>query len=249
LELLQNVFKGVDLVFHEAAIASMPISIEDPIMTHDVNLSGTLNVFMAAKDNNIKRVVYASSAAVYGEPDKTPQIETDNLNPLSPYAFHKLGNESYAQIFSDLYEIEIVGLRYFNVYGERQDPSSPYSGVISKFIDLMKAQQQIIVFGDGEQTRDFVYIKDVVAANLLAAEKENLGGEVFNVGTASKTTILDLFTVLAEYLDYELKPDFAPERPGDIKHSRSSIEKAQELLGFNPAYDLKTGLKEITIGT
>lgn len=249
LDSLNKVLRGVEVVFHEAAVASMPLSIKDPVYTTAVNSSGMLNVLIAARDQGVKRVVYASSAAVYGEPIKNPQIETDEIHPLSPYAVHKKTNEYYGGLFSDLYGLETVGLRYFNVYGARQDPSSPYSGVISKFIDQMKKNEKITIFGDGNQTRDFIYVKDVVNANFLAATAENISGDFFNVGTGQSVTIFDLFQILKELLDYPDDPQFAPPRPGDIKFSLSSIEKAQKKFGFNPVYDLKTGLKEVTIGT
>lgn len=248
LDLLNKILHGVEVVFHEAAVASMPISIEDPVYTTAVNIEGSLNVFLAARDQGVKRVVYASSAAVYGEPTKNPQVEIDQINPLSPYAVHKKTSEYYGELFHNLYGLETVGLRYFNVYGTRQDPSSPYSGVISKFIDQMKKGEKITVFGDGEQTRDFVYVKDVVAVNFLAATTDKISGQVFNVGTGQTVTILDLVAILKDLLEYKNEPQFAAARLGDIKFSGSSIAKAQKTFGFAPVYDLKTGLKEVTIG-
>jgi UDP-glucose 4-epimerase len=248
LDVLKKVCAGAEVVFHEGAVASMPISVDDPVYTTAVNSTGTLNVFLAARDQGVRRVVYASSAAVYGEPIKTPQIETDEIKPLSPYAIHKKSNEYYGELFSHLYGLETVGLRYFNVFGPRQDPSSQYSGVISKFIELMSKGKPVTIYGDGQQTRDFVYVKDVVAANLLAADAADVSGEVFNVGTGKAVSLLDLVTDLKELLNYGLEPSFGPERPGDIKFSLSSIEKANKKLNYQPVYDLKTGLKEITIG-
>jgi UDP-glucose 4-epimerase len=245
LDLLKENMKGVDLVFHQAAVASMPLSIEDPLETTDVNLEGTLKVMIAARDAGVKRVVYASSAAVYGNSDSDKNDEDDPKVPLSPYAIQKLACEYYGKLFMDLYELETVGLRYFNVFGERQDPSSPYSGVISKFVDVMKAGESPTIFGDGEQTRDFVYVKDVVAANLLASEKEGVGGDVFNIGTGETVTIKQLTETLNEILETSFEPTFEDARDGDIKHSCSSIQKAQEKLGYAPTYDLEKGLRSL----
>lgn len=242
-DLLLKAFKGVEVVFHQAAIASMPRSFEDPIGTHDVNVTGTLKVLWAAAQCGVKRVVFASSAAVYGKAASPEQREQDELNPLSPYAIHKSTVEQYAEVLGKKVGLETVGLRYFNVFGARQDPSSPYSGVISKFIDGLKRGESLVVFGDGAQTRDFVYVKDVVGANLAAAKVPDAAGKVFNIGGGRATSIVELIETLKRVMGREAEIVFNPAREGDIRHSLACIDKARAQLGYEPKFDLEQGLR------
>jgi UDP-glucose 4-epimerase len=247
LVLLRKTFSGADYVFHQAAIASVPYSIEYPKAAHNTNLTGTLNVLLAARDNKVKKVVFASSAAVYGDSPVLPKTEEMTPNPLSPYAIAKLTGEYYCKIFQELYGIKTAILRYFNVYGPRQDPSSPYSGVISLFINQIGAGKSPVIFGDGEQSRDFVYVKDVVRANIMAAESEATG--VFNIGRSSSVTVNQLIQVITKLAGKEnIKPIYKEARPGDIVHSLANITKARS-FGFNPEYDFKNGLKDVINST
>jgi len=243
LEIVRQSMKDVDIVYHEAAIASVPDSVEDPLYTHDVNLTGMLNVLIAAKELGIRRLVYASSAATYGDDPVVPKVETMNPEFLSPYAFHKYAGEIYAQQFGLHYGLETVGLRYFNVFGPRQDPSSMYSGVISLFMECFMNNCEPTVFGDGEQTRDFIFVKDVVQANILAGHSEGHENNVFNVGLGKQTSLNQLLDYLRELTGKNLNAIYTDPRPGDIRHSLSDNSKIIKAYGFKPEYTVSEGLR------
>lgn len=233
---------GCELVFHEAAIVSVPYSVEHPQETHDVNIQGTLNVLLAARKNGVRRVVFASSAAVYGEDPALPKSEAMVPEPISPYGVEKLTAEHYLRTFARLYDVETVALRYFNVFGPRQDPSSPYSGVISVFVQRLLAGEPLTIFGDGQQSRDFVYVGDVVEANLRAARARGASGRVFNVARGERTTLLELAAILGRVVGSPAAPALAAERAGDIRHSQAAIDRARKELGYEPRVDLERGL-------
>jgi nucleoside-diphosphate-sugar epimerase len=239
---LQQVMSEVEVVFHQAAVVSVPQSIEDPMETGMVNDLGTLHVLEAARHNGVRRVVFASSCAVYGDLPQLPKKEYMDTKPLSPYAASKLNGETYARLYGDLYGLETVCLRYFNVYGPRQDPSSPYSGVISIFMDSAVRGERPTIYGDGEQFRDFVYVADVVQANLLAAQGDNISGVTINVGTGKSVTINSLWKNIAELAGLQGEPKRADFRSGDIRQSVAEISRARELLAYQPRYSLEEGL-------
>ena len=242
LPLLKKTFNGADGIFHEAAIASVPRSVANPLETHEVNLSGTFNVLSAARDCRVKNVVFASSAAVYGENPKLPKREDMIPDTLSPYAVAKLSGEYYCSVFSRLYGVRCTALRYFNVFGPRQDPGSPYSGVISKFIANTLNRRPLTIFGDGTQTRDFVYVKDVVQANLRAMEKGKPG--VYNIALGKKINLLELADIIMELAGIAVPVTFAPPTAGDIKDSLADISRAREILGYAPEYTVREGLEK-----
>jgi UDP-glucose 4-epimerase len=246
LPLLQKLFRGVEYVFHEAAIPSVPRSIENPLISHEVNITGTLNVLLAARDNGIKKVIYASSSSVYGDTPILPKEEDMPPNPQSPYAVTKLAGEYYCQVFQGVYGLPTIYLRYFNVYGPRQDPDSQYAAVIPRFITRASQGESPIIFGDGEQTRDFTFVKDVVEANILAAKSNGTG--TFNIGKGEKTSINQLAELTIKLVGNNVEPIHEEPRPGDIMHSLADISKAREELGYNPRYDLEQALKETISG-
>lgn len=241
--LLLQAVRGCDVVFHQAAVVSVTRTVAEPVETASVNDMGTLRVLDAARKAGVRRVVLASSSAVYGDDPAMPKREEMRPRPMSPYAVQKLTNEHYARLYHDLYGLETACLRYFNVYGPRQDPSSPYSGVISIFMTRAFSDEPPVVYGDGEQCRDFVFVADVARANLLAAKLPGIGGEVFNVGTGRSLTVNELWRCIACRADIEATPIYAPSRPGDIRESRSSIDKAEAELGFRPACDFDRGIE------
>jgi len=244
--LVRDLVKDVDCVVHLAALISVPESIEDPLLTNDVNVNGTLNLLKASMDFNVKRFVYASSCAVYGNAKVLPIKEDSPLEPLSPYGVSKLAAEKYVGVFYEVYGLETVCLRYFNVYGPRQ-AYNDYSGVITKFIDRLTKDFPLVVFGDGEQTRDFVYVQDVVEANILALKKEEAAGKTFNIGTGVATKINQLASALLEITKKtHLKLKHSKPREGDIKHSFADISKSRKKLHYNPKTSLKEGLEELT---
>lgn len=243
LDMLQEVMVGVEVVFHQAAVVSVPRSVEDPIEAAMVNDLGTLHVLEGARRAGVRRVVFASSCAVYGDLPQLPKREDMETMPLSPYAASKLHGETYALLYSDLYGLESVCLRYFNVYGPKQDPTSPYSGVISIFMDRAGRGELPTIFGDGEQFRDFVYVADVVQANLLAAYRDNITGAVINVGTGSSVTVNGLWENISRLAGAEGEPERAEERPGDIRESVADISRARELLAYEPHYSFEEGLR------
>ena len=233
---------GADFVLHQAAIPSVPRSIEDPIGSTENNLNGTLQLLMACRDAGVQRVVYASSSSVYGDSLILPKREDFLPAPLSPYAVSKLAGEYYCQVFHQLFGLETVSLRYFNVFGPRQDPLSPYAAVIPKFITRALAQKPLVVYGDGEQSRDFSFVADVVEANLLACRARDIAGEQFNVGSGEQTSLNQLVQMLKEIISVDLQVEYTEPQPGDIKHSLASIEKAQRLMGFAPTIPFSEGL-------
>lgn len=239
---LRKAFEGADGIFHEAAIASVPRSVADPRETHAVNLSGTVNVLMAARDCGVKKVVFASSAAVYGDKPELPKRESMMPDPLSPYAVTKSAGENYCSVFSRLYGMQCVSLRYFNVFGPRQDPGSLYSGVITKFITNTLAHKPVTIFGDGKQTRDFVYVKDVVRANILAMESPVSG--VYNVASGSQLDLMELLEIVANVSGIRVPVEFVQPAAGDVRHSVADIAVAQEILGYVPGCSMREGLGE-----
>jgi UDP-glucose 4-epimerase len=243
LAILQRLFKGVTYVFHQAALASVPRSIKDPIATHEANVTGTLNVLVAAKDNKVKKVIYASSSSVYGDTPTLPKKEDMPPSPQSPYAVSKLAGESYCQAFHKIYGLSTVSLRYFNVYGPRQDPDSQYAAVIPLFIKRALKGEAPIIFGDGEQSRDFTFIKDVVAANVLSAGDDITG--VYNVATGQRITVNKLAEIVTKLTKSKVTPVHEQPRAGDVLHSLADISKAKR-LGYKPEWSVEEGLKVTT---
>ena len=236
---------GVDYVLHQAAIPSVPKSVLDPIGSNRTNVDGTLNVLVAARDARVKRVIYAASSSVYGDTPTLPKHERMIADPISPYAVAKQASERYMISFYRCYGLETVSLRYFNIFGPRQDPSSPYSGVLAKFITQMLAGQRPTIFGDGEQSRDFTYIDNAVEANLLACKvpAQQVAGKVFNVATGRRVTLNETFKFLQTLTSYSGSPIYNAERSGDIKHSLADISAAEEHLGYRPRVSFEEGLR------
>ena len=240
---VQEAVAGIDVVLHQAALPSVPRSILDPVTTHEVNASGTLHVLEASRRAGVRRVVYASSSSIYGDSPQLPKEEGMRPNPLSPYAVSKMAGETYCQVFSKVYGLETIALRYFNVFGARQDPDSPYAAVIPKFVKGMLNGERPVVYGDGEQSRDFTYIANVVQANLLAATAVCDSGLVINCAQSGRTTINDLVSTLNRILGKALEPIYEAPRRGDIKHSFADISLAAKHLGYSPDIDLHEGLE------
>ena len=239
--LLGELFRGVDYVFHHAAIASVPQSLDDPRTIHDINATGTLNVLLASSENKVKRLIFASSSAVYGDDPVLPKKEDMTPCPLSPYAVSKLSGEQYCQVFAQVYNLPCVSLRYFNVYGPRQDPNSQYSAAIPKFISRTLADKPAVIFGDGEQTRDFTFVNDVVKANIMAVQSDVCG--VFNVSCGISITVNELIGVITELTGKKLIPIHKEERLGDVRNSLADVSKAK-FFGFETKYALEDGLRE-----
>ena len=239
---LRQALRGVEVVFHEAAIPSVPRSINEPNLNHDVNVNGTFNLLLAARGAGVRRVIYAASSSAYGEIGTGAKQEEQLPDPLSPYAVAKLVGEYYCRVFTRVYQLETVALRYFNVFGPRQDPSSPYSGVISKFMTALLNGQTPVIFGDGEQSRDFTYVANVVDGNLRAVDAPEAPGKIINLGVGSRTTLNQLLAQIQEIAGTDLKPKYEPLRPGDVRHSLADIERAETILGYHPAVDLAGGL-------
>ena len=242
-DVVKEAIEGIDYVFHLAALPSVSRSVEDPVGCSEINIIGTLNVLNASKNSNVKRVVYSSSSSAYGDSPELPKKETMEANPLSPYAVSKLAGETYCRVFTNIYGLETVSLRYFNVFGPRQDPDSEYAAVIPKFIKMMIKHSQPTIFGDGEQTRDFTYVRNVVDANLRAMETKGVEGGVFNIACGEKITINQLVNELGMILDNHIKPLYFEARKGDIKDSLADVSKAKEVLGYDPKIRLKEGLE------
>lgn len=240
-----RVCSGVEIVFHEAALASVPRSVADPVGTHECCATATLNMLQAARDAGVRRVVYAGSSSVYGNAPALPKREGMLPDPISPYAVAKLTGEQYLRSFTLVYGLETVTLRYFNVFGPYQDPTSHYSGVLAIFCRKMLAGEQPTIYGDGEQSRDFTFIANVVQANLLAAAApaEKVSGRMMNAATGSRITLNDTFNVLCELTDYKGQPAYGPERAGDVRDSLADISLAKELMGYEPQVDFREGLK------
>ena len=242
---VREAMKDVELVFHEAAVASVPKTINDPLGSHQTNYVGTLNVLEAARQQGTKRVVFASSAAVYGDLPELPKREDMPLKPLSPYAVDKLASEYACQMYTHLHGLETVCLRYFNVYGPRQDPGSPYSGVISIFADRLKKGEQVVIYGDGEQTRDFVFVSDVVEANIKAATTSTATGKTFNIASGETVTLNELLQTMCALGNAEFAPTYAGTRTGDIRHSSAAVELAVETLQWRAEVTIKSGLDSL----
>ena len=238
--------EGIDIVSHQAALGSVPRSVKDPITTNEVNATGTLNIFNAARENKIKRVVYAASSSTYGDHPGLPKVEDKIGSPISPYGVTKLVNELYAKVFAELYNMEFVGLRYFNVYGPQQNPAGPYAAVIPLFIKALLDEKPPIINGTGDSSRDFTFVEDVVQANLLAMFTDNPEAlnQVYNIAKGEQTTLNELFDILREISGKNIKPVHGPERDGDIKHSLADVSKAKRLLGYDPATSPAEGLRK-----
>jgi len=242
-DFLKKVFTNVDYVLHQAAIPSVPRSVADPISSNEANITGTLKVLMAARDSGVKKLVFASSSSVYGDTPTLPKKEDMSTNPLSPYAITKLAAEKYCEVFTDLYDLDTVSLRYFNVYGPRQDPKSQYAAVVPKFIKNVQNNKPPVIYGDGEQTRGFTFVDDVVQANIKSLESNSCG--VYNISGGYQTTVNELAEIISDLYDFNKDFIYDSERPGDIKHSYADISNAEKYINYKPHYDLKEGL-EIT---
>ena len=241
---LARALDGVELVFHEAAIPSVPRSVEEPRESHKASVDGTFSLLLAAKERNVRRVIYAGSSSAYGNQPEPGKSEGMRPDPLSPYAVAKLVGEYYCQVFTRCYGLETVSLRYFNVFGPRQDPSSEYSGVVSRFISALLSGERPVIRGDGEQSRDFTYIDNVVAANLSAAEASEASGKVINVANGVSITVNQLLKELKELTGkHEVEPDYKPAQVGDVRHSLADITLARKLLNYESKVDLREGLK------
>jgi UDP-glucose 4-epimerase len=242
--LVREAVDGVDVIFHQAALPSVPRSIRDPITTNEVGTSGTLNVLQAARDCGVVRVVFAGSSSVYGDTPTLPKHEAMVPTPASPYAVSKLAGENYCRVFHQLYGIETVALRYFNVFGPRQDPNSLYSAVIPRFIEMMRRHESPTIFGDGEQSRDFTFIDNVVSANILSAHADHgVAGEVFNVACHERVTLNQLVEVMRRVMDSTVEAHYAPRRPGDVVHSYAEISKFRDAVGYEPRVLFEEGIK------
>jgi UDP-N-acetylglucosamine/UDP-N-acetylgalactosamine 4-epimerase len=238
--------KEMDVITHQAALGSVPRSVDDPLSSHIANVNGFLNILIAAKEQGIKRVVYASSSSVYGDDPVLPKVEENTGNVLSPYAANKAVDEIYAGVFTRCYQMECIGLRYFNIFGPRQDPNGAYAAVIPKFISLMKSGKQPILNGDGSFSRDFTYVENAVQANILGLTTENKEcfGQAFNIGAGGQSSLLRLIDVLQKELETNIEPIFGEERQGDIPHSNADISKAKRMLGYDPKISFEEGMNK-----
>lgn len=245
LDTCKKACEGVDYVLNQAAWGSVPRSIEFPLLYEEINIRGTLNMMEAARQNKVKKFVYASSSSVYGDEPNLPKREGKEGNVLSPYALTKKVDEEYGRLYKEIYGLDTVGLRYFNVFGRRQDPNGAYAAVIPKFIKQLLNNERPTINGDGKQSRDFTYIENVIEANLKACKAdEKASGQAFNIAYGGREYLIDIYYELCKALDKDIEPIFGVDRPGDIKHSNADISKAKELLGYNPEYDFAKGLKE-----
>lgn len=242
-QLLTQVMQGIEYVFHQAALPSVAFSLQEPLQSNRVNVEGTLCVLLAARDAGVKRLIYAGSSSAYGDHPELPKRETVPTQPLSPYALAKLAGEHYCRLFTQLYALETVVIRYFNVFGPRQDPQSQYAAVIPKFIMAGLNHEPLQIYGDGQQSRDFTYIENVVHGNILAMTAPDAAGQVINVANGSRTSLLQLIAHLEALTQQCLHVEFCPERPGDVKHSQADIGLAKALLGFEPLVDVEQGLQ------
>ena len=241
---VREVVKGADFVLHQAALPSVQRSVEDPLTSNRVNVEGTLNVLVAAREVGVKRVVYASSSSVYGDSPQLPKVEHMATNPLSPYAVSKLAAEGYCRAFTRVYGLETVSLRYFNVFGPRQDPHSLYAAVLPRFIEALLDDRPPIIYGDGMQSRDFTFIDNVVQANLLALEAVGVAGEIFNIACGESADLQSVLRWLSEFVDQKVQPEYQAPRAGDVKHSLADISKAQQMLGYRPVIPFREGLRQ-----
>src|ERR1043166_2771659 len=242
IDIARRAVAGVDYVLHQAAIPSVPRSVQDPITSNRANIDASLNLLVAARDAGVRRVVYAGSSSAYGNQPTLPKVESMPTAPLSPYALQKLVAEQYCQMFTSLYGLETVTIRYFNVFGPRQDPSSPYSGVISLFISALCEHRRPTIYGDGEQTRDFTYVANVVDGVLRACEAAHANGEVINVATGGRVSQARLFQTIRQIVGSKVDPVYAPPRAGDVKDSQADISKARRILGYEPIVNFEDGL-------
>ena len=241
---LRKTMEGVDIVFHEAAIPSVPRSINDPIPSHNVNINGTFNVLRAAKEAGVRRVIYAASSSAYGDSLVLPKVETMKANPKSPYAAQKLMGEYYMSIWQSCFGLETISLRYFNVFGPRQDPSSPYSGVLSLFMTAVLERRAPAIFGDGEHSRDFTYVEDVVALNLKAAEAPSSAcGRMYNAGNGGRVTLNEAWNLLQKIEGVTIAPTYGSPRPGDVKDSEADATDARQFLGHDPQFTFEQGMR------
>jgi UDP-glucose 4-epimerase len=240
----QKAVKDIEFVFHQAALPSVQRSVEDPLGSNAVNAGGTLNILFAAREEKVKRVIYASSSSIYGDTPTLPKKEEMPPTPLSPYALQKYIGEQYCRLFYELYGLETVSLRYFNIFGPRQDPNSVYSAVIPKFIDALLQSCPPTIFGDGEQSRDFTYIENVVQANLLAMSAEHLHGEAINIACAERTSLNQLVNLLRKIVGSRVTPVYEEPRKGDVKHSLADIRKGKEILNYEPKVSVAVGLQK-----
>jgi nucleoside-diphosphate-sugar epimerase len=248
LDCVLGATRGCEVVLHHAALPSVPRSVADPLASHAVNATGTLHVLLGAREHGVRRVVYASSSSVYGANPTLPKHESAALLPMSPYAAAKLAGECYCASFGEVYGLETVALRYFNVFGPRQDPASEYAAVIPKFIAALQAGEAPTIYGDGEQSRDFTYIENVVDANMAALVAEGAGGQVVNVACGQRTTLNELVARLIDQLGSDVQPVYWPARPGDVRHSLADVTRAFEVLGYIPRVDLAEGLARTVAG-
>ncbi|MEI9475031.1 MAG: SDR family oxidoreductase [Deltaproteobacteria bacterium] len=244
LDVCRKAMRGTDVVFHQAALPSVQQSVEDPSFSNSVNAGGTLNVLLAARDEGVRKLIYASSCAIYGDDPVLPKKEEMSPSPLSPYALQKYVGEKYCQLFFQLYGLETLSLRYFNIFGPKQDPASVYSGVIARFISALVEGSAPNVYGDGEQSRDFTYVGNVVQANLLAMSAHRLHGEVINIGCGKRTSLNQLLDVLKRILGSQAFPVYQEARQGDVRHSVADIEKGRERLNYSPEEDIEPGLNK-----
>ncbi|MBU1936583.1 SDR family oxidoreductase [bacterium] len=240
---VREAVEGVDYILHQAALPSVPRSVRDPITSNQVNVDGTLNLLMAARDAKVKRFVFASSSSVYGDSPTLPKMEDMPTNPLSPYAISKLAGEEYGRVFTQIYGFEVVALRYFNVFGPRQDPTSQYSAVIPRFITALKAGDSPVIYGDGQQSRDFTFVSNNVEANLLACQAKNVAGQAFNIACGERFSLLDLLRELQAILGTKIQPRFEATRPGDVLHSQADIRKIKSAMNFKVVTDFRKGLE------
>jgi UDP-glucose 4-epimerase len=241
-ERVSNAVRGCELVFHQGALPSVPRSVQDPITTSEVNIAGTLNVLLAARDAGVRRVVFASSSSIYGDLPGLPRVESMPVSPAAPYAVSKLAAEQYCSVATKVYGLETVALRYFNVFGRRQDPQSHYAAVIPRFITAMMDGRPPTIYGDGEQLRDFTHISNVVKANMLAAEVDAAAGHVFNVGAGQPHSLNELVAMLNRLLGTDIEPNYTDRRPGDVRQSWADISLAAGVMGYAPTVDFETGL-------
>jgi len=243
IDLARKAVDGIEVVLHQAAIPSVPRSVTDPMTSHRANVDATLNMLLASRDAGVKRLVFAASSSAYGDTPTLPKHEEMPTNPLSPYALQKVIGEQYLQMFTRLYGLETVSIRYFNVFGPRQDPTSPYSGVISVFATALLENRPPTIFGDGEQTRDFTYIANVVNGVLRAAEAPGASGQIINVATGGRISLNQLFEEMRRLIGADVRPTYAPTRAGDVRDSQAEISKARTLLGYEPIVSFEDGLK------
>lgn len=234
--------EGIEIIFHQAAVPSVPKSVEDPVTSHESNIDGTFNLLQAARAAKVRRVIYAASSSAYGDTPALPKHEDQLPQPLSPYAVQKLTGEHYCRVFAECFGLETISLRYFNVFGPRQDPKSQYAAAIPAFITAILADRQPVIYGDGEQTRDFTYIDNVVHANILAARAPGVRGEVLNIACGERISINRIVTQINRHLGKEIRPEYAPPRAGDVRHSQADIRRARERIGFEPRILFDEGL-------